>query len=686
MIDVKKLITGFFVVTVLAGTLALALPSFSSPLVTPVSLSADAQDNQLASVAPLGGTNAFAPQVDDMSDLIDPTVPQVDANALTSDPNNLTDHFAASLVTNINNANQDGGSTDAEGNPTIAAPDTNAVIADLADDPVLQNFVPPDWDLEAARQPVHVMANASLDANAQYSAALSAMFQKDFGDTGLQDMVDQSSSLATIDPVASGITGALSDALQIPVPSQLVAFHKSLVKLLVYEKNVVALAQNPGNDPVKSAITFQLEQSKYDSAIADLSRQMQEAQQLNAFSLGKPIIPKDKGPMAFLRVMLGIPTAHAIFGAGDVVFDPVTETETTLTVAELVWKYAQEILLQVLKNSLVIAVQNNILKFTQNGNSPRWVRQLGGLLLTAFNTQGIKELNKEIPALYPTYQGISKLTLQGFYQPFTPTQVLTTIEYTLGNKMGAYVGNFTKGGQNSWAAYGAASLPSGNYYGTLFNASRAAGNAAIRQQTATGNEALASHNFWPIQKCTDNSDPDPKNGNVCDNGKPAVTLTPGQTISSLVDVATGSDVHLIVNAQSLVALAATILTTLLSKLTNGFTLSNSGPGGSPPPPPPPSQPLACVPTSETLPFAFATSSGQVTATFGATGGTATSGMQPNYAWTATGNGGVTVTPASGTGFTFSPVYTVPAVGTYNLTVQLSAGTANTNCALQLIAQ
>ena len=49
---------------------------------------------------------------------------------------------------------------------------------------------------------------------------------------------------------------------------------------MVYEKNFALLAENSSADPVKAALVFQGEETKYNSAVAEMQQQIEKASSL----------------------------------------------------------------------------------------------------------------------------------------------------------------------------------------------------------------------------------------------------------------------------------------------------------------------------------------------------------------------------------------------------------------------
>jgi len=122
--------------------------------------------------------------------------------------------------------------------------------------------------------------------------------------------------------VESKIQAALKDIAGLRTPAPIVAFQKSLIKLLVYEKNVAWPYKINNSLIFKTALVLQVETEKYNQAIQEYQREFQGVFNVGWVFARFCIQPGSKRRDGFINNVLGIKTAHAIFGLGDITFDP----------------------------------------------------------------------------------------------------------------------------------------------------------------------------------------------------------------------------------------------------------------------------------------------------------------------------------------------------------------------------
>ena len=243
-----------------------------------------------------------------------------------------------------------------------------------------------------------------------------------------------------------------------------------------------------------------------------------------------------------------------------------------------------------------------------------------------------------------------------------------------------FYNDFSKGG---WDAYFNMLQPNNNFYSELMSTQDAMAVKASNQQAATQAQSAAAQGFKGTRICADGSDPDgtscvdsksgeylPKkldgtcgagetlmpNGGLCADGTEPKTTTPGQITAGLSAKVLGSNIDLIVNANSLTGIAVAMTESLMNTLVSGAINGNGLAGAQPSPPPasstPQPIPLSCTPQTETISIG-------TSFTMGATGGNPDTSGNITYTWAAPG-----ATPTSFIGPIFSGVYN--ATGTYNI--------------------
>ncbi|HVO28940.1 MAG TPA: hypothetical protein VMT81_03090 [Candidatus Paceibacterota bacterium] len=602
MIDVKKLITGFLVLATATSVSAMALSRFAG------SFSPVAANAPTPVVSPGVGSNAFltAYPFEETSG----TPPYDDVNA--TDTDNLTANLANAMLSGILTTNPDGPQTDASGNPTMAAPSDLGVAAQLASSSAVAAVQIPDWDLEAAEQPVRIVPASSSDA-AAYGSNLASIFDANFVNNGLQDSFSNNGVVA--DPsivglIASSSDQALSAAIAVPTPSPAVDFQKSFIKLLVYQKNFAELIEAAPEDPAKTYVIMQAEMPKYNLAVQQFKASFQSLTGQN-LSLGNAS-RENSGAMAFLNTVFGVPTAHAQWA----VFDPTNFGEAVLNYGVNYMNYAQNLLewlqslsLQIFKNAFVAALQTQITAWIQGGGHPRFVQSWSQTFSNAFLGAANATVRQITPNLSPSFSGLAGSLASPPSAGSASSSIKSNIdqEYaSIGTTQQDFYTSFDNGGLT---AYLDMFQPDNNVLGAAIDTQDAAMAAGSSQANATQQKATAANGFTSggDQYCDDGSDPNGSsyycdddstpsdgisgggscddgttaiqisNGGVCADGSEPIAETPAKSTEEGLSTAAGSGIQLVVNANNILDLALAVTNDLLSTLAKGTALTSVGP-------------------------------------------------------------------------------------------------------------
>ena len=387
-------------------------------------------------------------------------------------------------------ANPNGAQDDGTGNVALSNPDVQAVAMAVASTSEVENLNAPDWDIEAAEQPILVASSTSSSTISGYSNALGDIVNQDFIASNLTSVINNENA----DPsqaafVQSKIQQALGDSLGLKAPSQLINFQKSWVKMLVYQKNYLALLQNVNDDPIKTSLVMQAEESKYNAALQELQMEMQKAQTIQGFSFGASPAKSDSAALAFFNNILGIKTARAQW----LTFDASNFGEWLL-------KFAKDIALQILKNTLMALIQRKVLAWIQGSGAPRFITSWASTMVNAYTQSALSAIDTYMNnncAIFPGFAPQLRLQLGIFYKPDNPV-CSNLLQASLGRyNFQQFYQNFQNGG---WLAYGASMLPSGNYYGGLAFAAQGVDLAAYNAKNVASVKATANQGC-PVTKC-----------------------------------------------------------------------------------------------------------------------------------------------------------------------------------------
>src|SRR5258708_3766905 len=506
MIDVKKFVVAFLILAALASSSAIFLSGI-------INNSPSATASQKAFTATSFGnspiqTNAFAPASAQVS-------PNNGVAALASDPANVTNHLADSLLTNFVAANPSGPRDDGQGNKVITTPTVQSVLDDANTNSALSNVQIPDWDFDAARITTRVATSSSDYDVSHYSDALNGITNTYLVKTNVQSIVENKSggTPENIALVSTQIGNALVSVGGLTVPSNLVDFHKSLVKILVYEKNALALTQNASADPAKAALIFQAETAKYNTALQEFQNALQKASQNKAFGFAPPKADERKGLLGFFKNILGIPTAHAQW----IVFDPTT-------FAQMIWQFLQSVLLQILKNTIIPLLQNKVLSLIQNAGDQKFIQNGSGLIATFFKGSAGSAWGQITPVLCSNFNP----DVTGWFKNVYTTSAITpggvslngspntncTLQNVVPN-IPRYYNDFNTAGCDG---FGALLNPRNNPFGAFAEAYDSVSAVAGAESAAAQAKGTAASGYKGQEVCSNGKPPDDKIGNICPDG------------------------------------------------------------------------------------------------------------------------------------------------------------------------
>ena len=553
MIDVKKLITGFLIIAVAAVCSGLI---FSLVNLSPRVAANTADGITISGGVAANNTNAFLPteaQVEEVAAALAPGLASSTMFVSSTDPSNLTDALATEFVNGVVAANPNGPTgTDASGSPTFASPDVNAIAASIADTTTTQNLQIPDWDVEVKSIPITVIATSSNAALTTYGNAITSIIDSHLNkNSQVQSIVgDQTGNTSASDLafVESQVQSALQDISSVKVPTPAVAYQKSLLADLVYEKNLIQLNSLTQTDPVKAALVFQQEDEKFYSIQTNFLDQGQDLAS-RTVSLQQSSL---KGILlSFFNNTFGIPQAHAQLPvtvttdiptqAYDLSYQiPLENANETLQLTDHAvavggWTglfsalsaisvqnmgmkleaILRNTLLQILKNTIIAIIQQKVLTWIQGSGAPKFITNWGTQLVNAAQTSAINAINAQMSCgTYSAFIPQIKVTLNAYYKPGGNTCANQFAAALGANSFQQFYNNFANGG---FVAFGASTLPSGNPYGQMFFSAQSVALAYNNQQAATKAQTQTSQGLKGNQVCSDGSDPTNGQHTMCES-------------------------------------------------------------------------------------------------------------------------------------------------------------------------
>jgi hypothetical protein len=532
----------------------------------------------------LADQNAFVPTSADVANAIADN--NADVASALKDPNNLTTNLTNALLDSASTANASGMVQNADGNIAFQQPAVGSVSASFSKSQAVKKYQLPNWDAEVAAQKLNIAAVADPQ---KYSDTLNGIIVKNIIQTGASGMVGQDVDASGMAAIASPIQNAASEIANTPTPKQLVAFQKSLVAAMIYEKNMVALATLAGTDPVKASLIEQAESARYDQVMADFGAESEKASVKGLFSFNNDTPQKqENGTLAILRRFFGIQTANAQWP----VFNPVE-------LASWIKDEIKSILLQILKNTLTAFLQQRVLTMIQGSGAPKFVQQWGSTLATAYTQKAIASMSQVLANSCPNI-GTLLRPIQANLQASANinigggTILSCPIPRASQGQLANFYADFNAPGVQAlsgggWGMYAQVLNPDGgNYFGTLLGASDYVNSQGSQAQIAAQDEAAANQGYTGQKQCDDKSDPNgthtvcldnkdnayhtnpdgscdagyfpalEPNGGLCADGKSPHITTPGQTTLQAQQEALGGSLKLVTSANDIIGILETV--------------------------------------------------------------------------------------------------------------------------------
>ncbi|MDO8536644.1 MAG: hypothetical protein Q7R94_00135, partial [bacterium] len=451
MIDLKKLVTGFLILASLAGSLSFIFSSYVPTVATSNDI---AQINFPSKEPPPLPTNAFVEAIPDYKPQPENTTANSQPPA-TTPTSNLTEIFTKNLAQDIVETNPQGPlGTDGEFN--IAQPDIAVLMKKMESDQVLKKLQIPDWEAEAKAIKFATIESPGEGDVERYGAAIQDIFDKHFIQSGLIGIVGHQSP---DDIWRTGIllSEALQDMKGMSVPKELAALHRSGIRVLFYLQSAINLAKNAEDDPMKSMLVFSANEKNYTMIVQDLTNEYLKVKKSGIVSLRE----KPSGLLAAANSIFGIKTAHAQW----IVSDIASWFGVGNDIRVEILKELKKALLTILKQVVVKRLLNQMVSFVQGNGKPLFITNWKSFLEDTYKTIAGAAIGKIVPGLCRPFQPLIRINLQNtFVNGGGGVASSCTLDQIVANIQGFYL-NFQTGG---WIAYGAVTMPSGNYYGETF--------------------------------------------------------------------------------------------------------------------------------------------------------------------------------------------------------------------------
>ncbi len=536
--DAKKLITVFLMLATAVSSLGLVFLNFGGQnSESPVTATQPATDN--GSVP----QNAFAPP--QTSGGVSPLFLAYENNATqnaTNTNSNITDAVLSEIGKSIVDANPDGPVASANGAFSIHSPDLQNIASIIGQTGAIQDFTLPSWDTEASFT-IRVIENPSRGDLVAYNNRLGETLSSVAG----SDIANLFQTQTAVDPskipdVEKRAAASLNELKSLSVPKPFVALHTSIVRLVAYEDNILKLANNFTADPIKAALIIQGYSARYTAAVDNVQTQLDQTRAaIGSLYPGR----SERGIIGAIEEFF-VPHRAYAFGAGVPVFDTPNLIQNTGQLAKTIWEQLQEMLISFLTNTVLNELTHEIITWIQGGGKPMFITNWQTFLDDTVKTAAQLSIGVVAANICRRFGPNIQKQLRAIYNvPGMPVQGSCYLDQLVGDTA-LFFNDFGYGG---WTAYAASVLPSGNYYGSYYEASQIVGNAAQQAQTTQQTEAQTNKGFLPSKICTnkqqvtgvkDSTTPTPPNQSAAPGGSstgfnpndPFGTSGTGSTLSS----------------------------------------------------------------------------------------------------------------------------------------------------------
>jgi hypothetical protein len=562
--DLKKLITGFLLLAVVVSSGTLILSRF-----LPTNANTEPQTSALSlknAFLPGGGGN-------------------LDSYGITG-YQNLTQNLANNLAQSVIKNNLNGPSATGSLTAINVPGDINNIVSQYLDSSSIDLSKIPVPQVDEKR--LQIIKNPSKEDVSNYFAnlqtVLSGFNSQEFKTLSAQATNGNGESL--LESFVLFYSEIKTKLYDLKVPETEINFHKDLVLLI--DTPATLFSQNLEADPLMASLVLENSQQILDSTKTDALKEL---------TFIKLSLPKTSGKietssqLSFINRVLGVQKAYALFGVGDIVYDPVNWVENFLseTFGGLSYGIDYEswygkILTEKLKDKLLKMVVNSILNWANGGSSgasPTFVTNWNEFLKTSYVNAADAAIANVTSGICEPFRTQIQLQLYSLYGESAVKNVLKgptlsdlktcSLQQSVSN-LDDFYGNF---GQGGWGGYLALTDFGGNPYGSLYTASQQVGQAA--QQAQEADKAKAASGYVGTERCADGSSP--VTSGLCSDGSAPEITTPGTNIAQSTSDSLTSAIHRIVNANDWKSLALQLaefaITKIASSGNKGIRYSNA---------------------------------------------------------------------------------------------------------------
>jgi hypothetical protein len=405
---------------------------------------------------------------------------------------NLTDDFASYVAREIVKANPNGPKTDGAGGQGITVPDIENLTTNFATTTLPKiNF--PDWKKEVEKNysKINIVEN-SENSVSDYLTGLKNIYEKYLVKNNFESLLNNSSNYQIALESISQINNDLyKDFFNLKVPDNFLEFHKNLLGILIYQKELLQHAENIDNDPLYVYYLAEKSGAQISKYLNNIEKEIQKIKDVSH------IYKNNLGSDNILEKIFVVQKAYAgLWPFPSVVFDPAAVWELVKRNVDEIRKFIKKMALEILKDKLIHRMINQIIRWVQGGGTPGFVTNWKGFLAGAISSGVGDALYQIYPRICQPFRPLIQIAFRpigNIYDEYT--------KCTLGNivnNLRNFYNDFKYGG---WISYSKVLDPRNNLWGQIIITDDIVLQKAAAEKEAEKDNAVASKGFLPTTKC-----------------------------------------------------------------------------------------------------------------------------------------------------------------------------------------
>ncbi|RJP44896.1 hypothetical protein C4587_01235 [Candidatus Parcubacteria bacterium] len=580
MLDIKRLITSFLVVSVVVSSLALIFSGAragNGAKKVPEEESASAPKSPGFQVPP----TAFVESVPDKR--VGSAEERSGAVNAGQAPKNLTENLARAIAEELVRTNPSG-PTEVDDKLGLLLP--IHLEEKIGEQIAAASISPPDLVLDGAR--IRTQESFSKDDIARYATRVVELLATTFSGPAVESLSLEEAGPETFQRAHLLYAQAQEEMYALAAPTPFAGVHRSLLRFLELQK-LATDQRKYVEDPLGAIAMIENHDSLVQARREEVEREIEAAKR--ALASLPPAHSADSIAESFLREMFGVPIAFAIpVEVTSDVSAPAIQTATASATNaatnksnffQKLFEWGRKFATEQLKPRLVHLLVEQTINWVQGGGKPQFITNWRAFLSDAANEAAGAAIAEIAPGLCRSFGPLVEISLQ----PVNLRRLGTvcTLDQVVGNIQDFY-NDFQNGG---WIAYGAALRPENNFFGSLIIASDIVLRESAEAEETARNEAVANRGFLSTKICVkeheeDDIGYDPETGaygyvvgkkTVCDEYQ---NTTPGGTIAHALDKATTVEFDRIIAADDLEPLIDGLINAAITRLVQAGTEGLSG--------------------------------------------------------------------------------------------------------------